>query len=306
MSPSPTVIARQARSLRTILGQVPRYMSRLGDSPGWLPMYILARWMPARKAHWLIARTPPASAPKSNLFPDIDYRSAVAGLRREGIFTGINLPAHICKSIAAFACANSCFDCSDRTFEFFPGEHKQAEQRSNRMIPLASYLEKIEECAAAREVLTDPLLQTIARHYLGSPARLVGTRLWWTFPGESTALGDRNLREYHFDLLDWRMIKFFFYVRPVDEGTGPHVYVRGSHRRRALRHQLTPYIGHPIEDVLNEYGRDQSLVLLGDAGFGFVEDPFGFHMATPAQRAARLVMEVSFGVSRPSPRRFYG
>jgi hypothetical protein len=269
-------------------------------------MYVLARWMPARKAHWLIARTPQASFPKSSLFPDVDYRSAVAGLRREGIFTGITLPSHICKAIDAFASANSCFDSSDRSFEFLPSEHQEAEQRFNRMIPFGTYLEKIQECKAAREVLTDPLLESIAAHYLGGQARLAGMRLWWSFPGESSALGDRNLTEYHFDLLDWRMIKFFFYIRAVDEGTGPHAYVRGSHRQRALRYQLTPYIGHPIEDVLKEYGRDRQLILLGSAGFGFVEDPFGFHIGMAAQRTARLVLEVSFGVSRPSPRRFYG
>jgi hypothetical protein len=75
------------------------------------------------------------------------------------------------------------------------------------------------------------------------------------------------------------------------------VYVRGSHRRRALRHQITPFVGHPAEDVLRVYGADKAVTLLGDAGFGFVEDPFGFHKASVAERTPRLVMDISFGVS---------
>jgi len=37
-----------------------------------------------------------------------------------------------------------------------------------------------------------------------------------------------------------------------------------------------------------------------------VEDPFGFHTGRVAERAPRLMMEVGFGVSPPSRRRFHG
>jgi hypothetical protein len=149
-------------------------------------------------------------------------------------------------------------------------------------------------------VQRDPLLQAIAAHYLGGQARLSSTRIWWTFPTKRASEAQKRLAsqdEYHFDLLDWRMLKFFFHLKPVDEGTGPHVYVRGSHRRRALRHQFTPFIGHPVDDVLKVYGADKAVTLLGNAGFGFVEDPFGFHRASVAERTPRLMMEIAFGVS---------
>ncbi|RUV83341.1 hypothetical protein EOA51_25595, partial [Mesorhizobium sp. M1A.F.Ca.IN.020.32.1.1] len=89
-------------------------------------------------------------------------------------------------------------------------------------------------------------------------------------------------------------------------GTGPHVYVRGSHRRRALKHQLTLLVGHPAEDVLDVYGPESPVTLTGEAGLGFVEDPFGFHMGTVPAHTPRLMMEIGFGVSRPSRRRFHG
>jgi len=49
-----------------------------------------------------------------------------------------------------------------------------------------------------------------------------------------------------------------------------------------------------------------ALTLTGKAGSGFVEDPFGFHMGTVPTQKPRLMMEVGFGVSKPSRRRFHG
>jgi hypothetical protein len=234
------------------------------------------------------------------MFADVTCESAVEALRRDGLFSGINLPKQICSEIAGFAACNSCCVGANRKLEFMPDEHEAAEQRFNQAILNGNYFEKVLECDPVLAVQRDPLLQAIAAHYLGGHARLSSTRIWWTFPTKRASEAQKRLAsqdEYHFDLLDWRMLKFFFHLKPVDEGTGPHVYVRGSHRRRALRHQFTPFIGHPVDDVLKVYGADKAVTLLGNAGFGFVEDPFGFHRASVAERTPRLMMEIAFGVS---------
>ena len=108
-----------------------------------------------------------------------------------------------------------------------------------------------------------------------------------------------SLDRYHFDLDDWHALKFFFYLTDVDQDSGPHVYVVGSHRRRSLKHQLTLLVGHPADEIVGFYGPDSLLTITGPAGKGFVEDPFGFHMGTVPNKAPRLMMEVGFGVSRP-------
>ncbi len=63
------------------------------------------------------------------------------------------------------------------------------------------------------------------------------------------------------------MLKFFFYLVPVDEGTGPHVYVRGSHNRRVFKHQLSLLVGHPAQEVLGVYGQQSPITLTGEAGW---------------------------------------
>lgn len=288
------------RGLNRISGRIPRYLAKLSGSPGWLPMYVLGRLMPVRKAHWLTAKAPLAFSPQPTMFSGITCESVVKALRRDGLFSGINLPKQIWAEIAHFAACNSCCAGANRKLEFPPDEHEGAEQRFNLAILNGNYFEKVLECDAVLAVQRDPLLQDIAAHYLGCQARLSSTRIWWTFPTKRASKAQKRLAsqdEYHFDLLDWRMLKFFFHLKPVDQGSGPHVYVCGSHARRALRHQITPFVGHPVDDVLRVYGADKAVTLLGDAGFGFVEDPFGFHKATVAERTARLMMEIAFGVS---------
>lgn len=303
-------IARSAGPLRRIVARLPTYLADLRENPAWLPMFALARTMPVRRAHWRSARPARAVANVGDtMFGSVARASAVDALRREGLFSGFTLPPAICGEIARFARETKCFGNFDRQTEFLPGDHPDAEKSFGRSILSGHYFERILQCKAASAVQRDPLIHDIAQHYLGGEVKLITTRLWWSFP--TKALTDAEMRlasqdKYHFDLDDWRMLKFFFYLTSVDDGCGPHVYVRGTHNRRVLRHQITLLVGHPADDVLGAYGAENAVTLTGDAGFGFVEDPFGFHMGTVAKRAPRLMMEIGFGVSPPSRRRFHG
>lgn len=303
-------IARRGGVLKRIAARVPTYLTDLREDPTWLFMFVFARLMLPRKLHWIGAKPALQSAQGKTLFPHVSREAVVAALREDGIFTGLNLPADICADIKTFAETRTCYGNFDRRIEFMPKAHGKVEQDLGRPVLSGHYFEKVLSCEAALAVQRDPLLQEIASHYLGGQARVITTRVWWTFPvGQAASEADKRLAsldKYHFDLDDWRMLKFFFYLTPVDETSGPHAYVRGSHKRRALRHQFTLVVGHSTEDVLKAYGAHSALTVLGDAGLGMVEDPFGFHTGRVAERAPRLMMEVGFGVSPPSRRRFHG
>jgi len=303
-------IARNGSMLRRIAARIPTYMSDLRENPAWLPMFVLARTMPARRMHWLGAKpVRPAEKAHETIFTGTDSDAVVGALRSEGLYSGLVLPSSVHEEIARFARQTPCFGNFDRRLEFLPTDHAAAENRFGRALLSGHYFERILECEAALTVQRDPLLLDIAAHYLGGQAKLITTRVWWSFPTKSVCDVDKNLAsldKYHFDLDDWRMLKFFFYLMPADADAGPHVYVKASHKRRTLKHQMTLLVGHPADEVLNAYGAENAITLTGQAGFGFVEDPFGFHMGTVPKRSPRLMMEVGFGVSRPSRRRFHG
>ncbi|MGF9691866.1 hypothetical protein AAIH46_03535 [Rhizobium sp. 0TCS1.26] len=301
-------IARSGGTFRRMAARVPTYLTDLRENPAWLPMFVLGRTMPFRRAHWLTARRAPPTPPGTSMFGLLQAEKVAETLRRDGIFTGLELPAKIHEEIADFADRTPCFGNFDRSLEFRALDHAQAEAQFGRPILSGHHFERVMQCKAAVAVQDDPLLLTIAQHYLGGEAKLITTRTWWTFPTKSASEDDLNRAsfKFHFDLDDWRMLKFFFYLSDVDDQAGPHVFVRGSHRKRRLKHQLTLLVGHPSEEVLEYYGPENAETLTGKAGFGFVEDPFGFHMGTLAKSKPRLMMEVGFGVSKPSRRRYHG
>ncbi|QPC94200.1 hypothetical protein [Mesorhizobium sp. INR15] len=303
-------IARNGSILRRMAVRIPTYLKDMRENPAWLPMFVLARTMPGRQLHWRGAKPAyPVRGAHKTIFTGVDRDAVVAGLRSEGLFSGLALPASIHEEIASFAQRTPCFGNFDRRLEFLPSGHKEAEAHFGRPLLSGHFFERVLDCDAALAVQRDPLLLDIAAHYLGGQAKMITTRVWWSFPSGGVSDAEKNLAslgKYHFDLDDWRMLKFFFYLVPVDDGTGPHVYVRGSHKRRILKHQLTLLVGHPADEVLSVYGEQSPVTLTGEAGLGFVEDPFGFHMGTVPTRAPRLMMEVGFGVSPPSRRRFDG
>jgi hypothetical protein len=304
------MISRTAGPLKRMIARAPTYLAYLRENPAWLAMFVLARTMPARRAHWRLAKSVRALPDRGEtMFSSANRSIVVDTLNAQGLFSGLVLPSAIREEIYRFAIATECFGNFDRRIEFAPANHLAAEKRFGRSILSGHYFERILGCDAAMSVQSDPLLFDISQHYLGGEARLITTRLWWSFPTKAASEADMRLASldrYHFDLDDWRMLKFFFYLTSVDEGCGPHIYVRGSHVRRALRHQLTLLVGHPADDVFRAYGSDNAVTLTGQAGLGFVEDPFGFHTGTVAKRAPRLMMEIGFGVSPPSRHRFHG
>lgn len=302
-------IARTGGPLRRMAARIPTYLADARENPAWLLMFLLARTMPFRRAHWLTARPVPAArSSEPSMFGNLRPEAISATLKKTGIFTGLALPEAIHAEIARFANETPCFGNFERKLEFLAKDHADAERRFGRAILSGHHFERVLQCEAAVAVQRDPLLLNVARQYLGGEAKLITTRIWWSFPTKSASEADlsRASFKYHFDLDDWRMLKFFFYLSDVDADAGPHVYVRGSHDRRHIKHQLTLLVGHPAEEVLRFYGEENAITLNGPAGTGFVEDPFGFHMGTVAKRTPRLMMEVGFGVSKPSKRRYHG
>lgn len=218
-------IARNGSLLRRIAVRIPTYLSDLRENPAWLPMFMLARTMPARRLHWRGAKpVRPAQEVQETVFTGIDRDAVFGALRSDGLFSGLALPQSIHEEIASFAQRTPCFGNFDRRLEFLPAKHAEAEKRFGRPLLSGHFFERILDCNAALTVQRDPLLLDIAAHYLGSQAKLITTRVWWSFPTSSASDAEKNLAslgKYHFDLDDWRMLKFFFYLNPVDAELAP-------------------------------------------------------------------------------------
>jgi hypothetical protein len=104
---------------------------------------------------------------------------------------------------------------------------------------------------------------------------------------------------FHYDLDDFKFIKFFFYLTDVDAGSGPHVAVRTSHlRRRVARFGDRLKVRRYSDDeVIGLYGRDQIVSITGPAGMGFAEDTICIHKGqTPVSRE-RLILQFQYALN---------
>jgi len=74
------------------------------------------------------------------------------------------------------------------------------------------------------------------------------TRAWWSFPTGAAREADMRPRLAKTSITsidDWRMLKFLLLLDARYTDSGPHMYVRGSQRRRIFKHQATLLVGHP-------------------------------------------------------------
>jgi hypothetical protein len=144
------------------------------------------------------------------------------------------------------------------------------------------------------EIANNPVILHAVARVLGAKPTIGYMAAWWTVPaGDGTA---QHAENFHRDVDDLRFIKFFTYLTEVDEESGPHVYVPGSHKNN----KLTKIRRYTDEEVTTAFGADSQKRFTGPAGTAFLENTYGFHRGFPAKSKPRLLMQVLYSL-RPVP-----
>ena len=300
-----------ASRLDRIWARVPTYATYTRERPSWLVMLTLARFLSLRRLERLVYRAgfkPISFSGQSRLgAPSLD--TVMPRLIEDGVAEGFTLSAEDVRAIVAFAATTPCFARGNGNDEFYPGDIDRINAKNGRDILAAYYFDRIERCPEIVAVQRDPLIRSIANAYVGQDSRHIRTRLWWSFPGQRIRDADLHAvaqEKFHFDMNDWRTLKFFFYLTDADAESGAHVYIAGSHRRRKLSHQATLMVGHEEEELVRYYGANRVRTVSGSAGSGFAEDPFVFHTGKRCRKAPRLLLEIEYGSRAHSPSYRYG
>jgi len=298
-----------------LLERLPIYLADMRAHPGWTLMFVFGRFVPARRLSAVVARrrlrrgATAAVDTTADALANASVASVVEALRRDGLYTGLRLPNPVVAEIRAFADSHTCYAGMDRRMPFQPGEHDEAQRRYGCNILVGHFLDTVMDCPPVNDLLRNRWLQAVAAGYLQGPPTNIATRLWWSFPTGDPSPAELSLASqdgFHFDLDDWRQIKIMFYITEVGPGTGPHVYVRGSHVHRPLSHQFTMFVGRPQAEIHSVYGADAIATVTGAAGSGFAEDSFGYHTGTRLRDGRRLILELSFGFNDLLRRRRFG
>ena len=228
--------------------------------------------------------------PASSRFVDAgEIDAAVAGIRRDGfyVFRKVADPTlvHAIRSFAEQAPAQGRGSGAPPTP--YPRESPQ----------LGRY-DIAEEVALrspeVQEFVTDPAMALIAQRYLGQPVLMDEVAFWWT-TSKKAEDANLNAQQFHQDRDRLSFLKFFIYLTDVTPETGPHVYIRGSHRKIpfALRAD-----GRKTDEAVKRAGLwDEVQEICGPAGTLMAVDTIGLHKGKTPLTGDRLALENEFATS---------
>lgn len=233
-----------------------------------------------------------------SVFPDINADEVVSGLDNESFYLGINLPKNIVQEIRNYAYSKPCYANRNENFQFYYRDKEKVEAKTGKQIRLASYF-GADNCPTIKKLETDPRLLAISAKFLGATPVHIATELWWSFPTSATPMEQLKAAQvFHYDMDDYRFIKFFFYLTDVDSLSGPHVTIRGTHKNKKLSHQLLGVRCASKDDneIVDCYGAQNVVAICGPAGFGFAEDTYCFHKGAPPTQKERLLLQIEFAI----------
>jgi hypothetical protein len=235
-----------------------------------------------------------ATTSQPSIFENLQVNTVTAAIQQEGYGLGLQLPQSVVQEVLHYAKTHVCYGDRNSRFEFYPHQKAEAEAAFSQSFRLANYTG--EPSPAVNWIINDPNLLAIAAQYFGTDPVFVGSELLWSFPVPSNQTQRMKAAQVmHYDIDDYRCLKFFFYFTEVNETSGPHACIPRTHRNKKLIHQILGQRCAKIADekLIATYGGNV-VTFCGKPGFGFVEDPFCFHRGNPVERNARLMLQVEY------------
>jgi hypothetical protein len=285
--------------LRLPVSSYRRSQRYLEGGPGHFLMYLLARFRVVRSlVVWIYSlrgNTPSAAGP--TFVEDVDVDAAARSISQDGFFSGLYLRRDVLEELLTFSALAPCFGDGNRERPFLYADRVNAEQQYGETFKLGRYNHALLASPLLQALSRDAQLLAIARNYLQTEPVLIGVRMWWSFVGPADA--DEQMKSaqgFHYDIDGYRGLTFFFYLTDVGLSNGPHVYVRGSHAKKSLKHIFSLYKGRSDAEINRCYGLERQVVSCGPAGSGFAEDILGFHKGLHPESSDRLIVQLRYGL----------
>ncbi len=233
---------------------------------------------------------------RSALFPELRITRVMETLNRDGLVLDLKLPARFVDDLRAYADKSPRYGNWNHAWGYREGEREKAEAAAGSPFVLSGFYNNIRDCPAIKELAEDPFLFEVARRWVGPRTKVISTHLWWSHPYDRISDAERNhyAQKFHYDIDDFKFLKVFFYLTDVDEDSGPHIYVKGTHVGKRLK-IMFPFRRLEDDEVLAEWGTSRIVSIQGPAGSGFIEDTFGIHKGQPPRTKERLCFQILYG-----------
>lgn len=244
-------------------------------------------------------RFPEADGVLGNMSDTGRLEAVVADLRQRGYHLFDNrLPDEVCDRLFQFAMSQET--------DTYPVDGQTADEKQclvyDRSNPKAVRYEfrtlDLLENPDIQRLLADLSFAAVAQQYLGARPVIDVLSMWWL-----TAFSDRPdaraAQYFHFDMDRPKWLKFFIYLTDVEPTSGPHSFVAGSHRSRAIPEHLLSkgYARLTDEEVGRVFAKQDILEFSAPRGSILAEDTRGLHKGKHVEKGDRLILQIQFSNS---------
>lgn len=189
----------------------------------------------------------------------------VQNLRADGVALANNMPADVLGRVRAV------------TDELLPGEYGGFHEHPD--------IRALVRCADVLEVV---------RGYLRAEPELLECTLVVHRDEDPASRAIHPQRRFHFDYAGWQSLNLFVYLSDVQEDSGAHQVVVGTHRSRKMRDAIRPWV---LDDEIMARYPGRIRTITGPAGTMFFEDTEAFHRRLNLTRR-RVMLNILYASHR--------
>ncbi|MBF2068001.1 MAG: hypothetical protein IGS39_26820 [Calothrix sp. C42_A2020_038] len=229
----------------------------------------------------------------TTFFQDIPIDLALKYLNKNAVFLGLKLPQEIVDEIREFS-KNTLLGQENTKAHFYYHDVKNGYLPDGRVIVQGIAVHPLK-CNAIQQIINDPILRVIIEKYLGYSPKNIRTLLKWSFVLELTDEDRMKLNQgniYHYDVGEFNSVYANFYLTNTDRYSGAHAMIKGSHNYKNLKMLFNS--AQPKNILIKYYGQENEMIIEGDEGIGFIQDPYCYHRAIPPIKEERLLLQIQF------------
>jgi hypothetical protein len=222
-----------------------------------------------------------------NCFSNLDVSVAIKSLQSDGVYVSPYLvPSDIIEELRQLINSGVATPKSDSNS--LPKAGKPNASASTWWFDQPSIIAN----RATQAILTERYLTSVVQGYLGAVPKIVSCTLWKSFPAEAPQKS--SAQWFHVDYDRISFVKIFVYLDVVDRANGPHVYVKGSHRRKP-RKLLN---GKRISDakVVKAFSENCWSTVTGPSGTLFFADTRGLHKGDSVVEGSRSMFSITYSI----------
>ena len=232
---------------------------------------------------------------KVSVLSPVQVDQCADNIRKTGVHLGLHLQEDVVKTIRSFADSNLCTEPKHNGF-FFASDIRYGRLNGKDRRVMRGLVNNIDKCPIVDTIVSDRMLIEIARKYLGYYPTLITRHLTWSFASDLDEVEIRKLyppTNFHYDVAGLNFVTASFFITDVDENTGPHIMIEKSHNRKPLQMLFRSNIQKET-DVWRYYDRSEQLMIKGNAGFGFFQDPSCIHRLKLPTNSNRLILQIRY------------